>query len=103
VLDASRAKPELLVIASPYRRTIKPLLGVIRDLARQHEGRTIAVVVPELVEPHWYQMWFQSQRATLLKIALLIRGGDDIAVVNTPWYVRDEALPAADRPQRRNT
>jgi hypothetical protein len=94
VCRSGRPKPHLLVVPSPYRRVIKPLIGAVQQLADQHPGRTIAVIVPELIEPHWYQMWLHSQRATLLKIALLMRGGPRVVVANTPWYVRDEPLPS---------
>ena len=87
--EANAEPPELRIVRSPYRRTVKPLLRIVHDLERTHHGRAVAVVIPEPVEPHWYQMWIHSQRATLLKIALLMRGGPGIAVINTPWYVTD--------------
>jgi hypothetical protein len=95
IKESGRPAPRLLVVPSPYRRLVKPLIRAVRQLAAQHPGRTIAVIIPELIEPHWYQMWLHSQRATLLKIALLKRGGPSVVVANTPWYVRDEPLPGA--------
>ena len=102
ICGSGRPKPHLIVVPSPYRRIIKPLIRAVRQLADEHPDRTIAVIVPELIEPHWYQMWLHSQRATLLKIALLMRGGPRIVVANTPWYVRDEPLPTvrSDDPAR---
>jgi amino acid transporter len=94
ICGAGRPKPQLLVVPSPYRRIVKPLIRTVRQLADQHPGRTIAVIIPELIEPHWHQMWLHSQRATLLRFALLLHGTPGIVVVNTPWYVRDEPLPA---------
>jgi len=63
-----------------------------------YPARTVAVIIPERIEPHWYQMWLHSQHATLIKIALLMRGGPHVAVVNTPWYVAEPADAAADAP-----
>jgi amino acid transporter len=97
--------PRLHRIRSPYRRVVQPLLDAVHQIAEMHPARTIAVVIPERIEPHWYQMWLHSQRATLIKIALLMRGGPHVAVVNTPWYVTDSseqgaAEAAAPQPAR---
>jgi hypothetical protein len=93
--DCGHPPPQLLVVSSPYRRIVTPLIRTVKQLADRHQDRTITVIVPELIEPHWYQMWLHSQRATLLKIALLMHGGPRVVVANTPWYVEDEPLPHA--------
>jgi amino acid transporter len=93
---AGHAAPHLHIIRSPYRRTVKPLLAVIRDVSRQHASRSIAVIIPERIQPRWYQMWVQGQRATWLKLRLLWGGIPGVAVVSTPWYIKDEPLPPTD-------
>lgn len=92
---SGRDAPELRVMRSPYRRTIAPLLNVIREFANPRPGRAVAVVIPERIQPRWYQMWAQGQRATLLKLTLLWRGLPGVAVVSTPWYLEDEPLQRA--------
>jgi hypothetical protein len=91
--------PRLHRIRSPYRRVVQPLLDAVHQVAEMYPARTIAVVIPERIEPHWYQMWLHSQRATLIKIALLMRGGPHVAVVNTPWYVTDSSEQGTASPQ----
>ena len=91
--DARLPVPRLHRIRSPYRQVVRPLLNAVHEVAALYPGRTIAVVIPERVEPHWHQMWLHSQRATLIKIALLMQGGPHVAVVNTPWYVSEPAEP----------
>ena len=86
---AGYAAPTLVRIASPYREVLGPVLAHVRGLAREHPGRSIAVVVPELVERRWYQLVLHSHRATLLKALLLLRGGSQVLVVSAPWYLRD--------------
>ncbi len=71
------------------RRILRPLLATIRELSLLYRDRTIAVVIPEPIEPRWYQMWRHSQRAMFLKLLLLVRGGPHAAVVDTPWYVTE--------------
>jgi len=50
-------------------------------------GRQIAVIVPELVEKHWYHYPLHNQRAELLKAFLLLRGSPRIVLINVPWYI----------------
>jgi hypothetical protein len=82
--------PELRVVRSPYRRTIRPIVHVVKEIVRRSGNRQVAVVIPERIEPRWYQMWVHSQLSTLLKIALLMHGGPAVSVVSTPWYVEDK-------------
>ncbi|MBV8731523.1 MAG: APC family permease [Acidobacteriia bacterium] len=78
--------PKLEVIESPYRFVIGPLLDFILKVEREHPDRQIAVVLPNLVEQHWYHRFLHNQRAELLTALLLVRGGQRIEIVNVPWY-----------------
>ena len=79
--------PELVVIKSPYRYVVTPILNYVLDLERRHADRQIAVIVSELVERRWYHFLLHNQRAEVLT-ALLVMGGDRrIAVINVPWYL----------------
>jgi hypothetical protein len=46
--EVGAPKPELAAIRPPYRFVITPILDYVFDLQRQHLGRRIAVVVPNL-------------------------------------------------------
>ena len=83
--EAGRPVPKLMAVASPYREFFGPLIDRIRKLAKENPGRNIAVIVPELVEKRWFH-FILPHRATLLKALLLLRGGPQIVVINTPWY-----------------
>jgi amino acid transporter len=85
--QAGLPPPRLEVIASPYRRLLTPLLNFITTLKEEHPDRQIAVIIPELVECHWYQYLLHNQRATGLKAALLFRGDQRVVVINVPWYL----------------
>ena len=87
--EAALSEPQLQIIPSPYRRLFTPLLDRIDSLRREYPDRTIAVVVPELVEAYWYQYLLHNQRAATLKAALLLRGGHRVTVINVPWYLSD--------------
>jgi amino acid transporter len=79
--------PRLVVLQSPYRYVSSPLVEYVLDLQKKDPGRQIAVIIPELVERHWYYYFLHNQRAAVLKALLYLRGSERVAVVNVPWYI----------------
>jgi amino acid transporter len=79
--------PQLLVLPSPYRFVIIPIVQFILDLSKKNPGRSIVVVIPELVEDRWYEYFLHNQRGRLLEWVLLARGNERIFTVSAPWYV----------------
>jgi len=88
VARAGGTAPTLVNLASPYRLVIKPILDYVLDMEMKNPGRQIAVIVPELVERHWYHYPLHNQRAELLKALLLVKGSRNIVLINVPWYIR---------------
>jgi amino acid transporter len=84
---AGNVVPELIVVTSPYRFVVTPLVDYIQKVEREHPDRQIAVLVPELVVKHWWQTPLHNQRAQLLKLLLLVSGNPRITVINIPWYL----------------
>jgi hypothetical protein len=84
---SGKTVPELILLSSPYRFVIAPLVEYILKIERDHPDRQIAVLVPELVVKHWWQTPLHNQRAQLLKLLLLVRGNQRIMVINIPWYL----------------
>ncbi len=82
--------PKLVVLQSPYRMVVTPILQYVQELEQQHPDRSIAVVVPELIEPHWYYAFLHNQRAKVLKALLLLREHHRIVIVTVPWYLESE-------------
>ena len=80
-----RPCPRLVFVESPYRRFFGPLFETLNALCLEHPGRTVAVVVSELVGGRWYDYFLHNQRSTALKAALLLRGDRRLVVVNVPW------------------
>ena len=76
-----------MTLESPYRLIIKPILDYVLEMEQKNPGRQIAVVVPELVERHWYHYPLHNQRAELLKALLLVRGSRNIVLINVQWYI----------------
>ena len=87
VAQAGGTPPTLVNLASPYRLVVKPILDYVLDMEAKNPGRQIAVIVPELVERHWYHYLLHNQRAELLKALLLVKGSRNIVLINVPWYI----------------
>ncbi|HXX19898.1 MAG TPA: APC family permease [Candidatus Acidoferrum sp.] len=85
---AGRKPPELITLPSPYRLVLRPILDYVLDAEKQHPERQIAIIVPELVERHWYHYPLHNQRAEILKALLLLHGSTRIVLINVPWYIR---------------
>ncbi len=85
--QANREPPELKVIRSQFRYVIHPLMDYIFELEKQNPSRKIMVLLPELVVRHWWENLLHNQRVQLLKLLLLLKGGQRIVVVNIPWYL----------------
>jgi amino acid transporter len=79
--------PQLITLESPYRLVLKPILEYVMQLEVENPGRQIAIVVPELVEKHWYHYALHNQRAEILKALLLLHGSRGIVLINVPWYL----------------
>jgi amino acid transporter len=88
----------LVIVESPYRALISPLLAYLDVLDQQWpEGKEepiTFVVVPEFVARHWWERILYNQSARRLRAALL--GRPHTVVVNVPYRREEE-----DRPARR--
>lgn len=85
--QAGLRMPQLKIVKSPYRFVIGPIVDYVLELEGKNPERQIAVIIPELVEKHWYHNFLHNQRATWLKASLLMKGNRRIVIVNVPWYV----------------
>jgi len=85
--STQREPPELVVLESPYRFVVTPILDYALRKAKENPGRKIAVVIPELREKHWYHYVLHNQRGDALTAMLMLYGNNQIAVISVPWYV----------------
>jgi len=85
-------KVPLVVVPSPYRSIIGPLLEFLdRTDAEHNDGQLATVILPEFVPAQWWQVLLHNQSAWLLKLALLYRrrrGNASRAVIDVPYYLR---------------
>jgi hypothetical protein len=88
----------LTIIESPFRSLVGPLLAYIDAMHAQHPGKTLTVVLPEIVPAHWWEQVLHNQTALRLKAALLFRPG--VVVADVPYHLRRHrvAPPKSDQP-----
>jgi len=79
---------QLVVIESPYRETVRPVLRYVRHLRREHPGDVISIVIPEYVVGHWWQNVLHNQTALRLKTRLLFEPA--VTVTSVPWVLGNE-------------
>lgn len=76
----------IVILESPYRLLLEPLLDYITDLdTRRQPGEIITVVVPQFVPRHWWHNLLHTQTAFMLRITLLFRPG--IVITDVPYQV----------------
>ena len=90
--DAKLPIPKLIILRSPFRFIVQPLVDYILKIEAENPHRQIAVMVPELVVSHWWQNLLHNQRAQVLKLLLLVKGSQRVLVINIPWYL-DKPAP----------
>ena len=76
----------LVVLDSPYRLLIEPLLDYIEKLlAIRARNEVLTIVVPQFVPSHWYENLLHNQTASLLRLALLFKPG--LVILEVPYLV----------------
>jgi len=80
--------PKYVEVESPFRFVITPIVDYVLKIEAQHPSCQIVLLVPELIEQHWYHYFLQSNRAELLKGLMLLRGNDNVVIANMPWYLK---------------
>ena len=75
----------LVVVASPYRSLLRPLLNYVDRVKRSSPGDVITIVLPEFVPAKWWQNLLHNQNTLFLKGALLFKRG--VVVTNVPYHL----------------
>ena len=75
----------LVVLPSPFRSLMEPLLEYIEELESRHPGDYVTIVLPEFVPARWWHHLFHNQRALLIKGALLFK--PNTIVTSVPFHL----------------
>jgi amino acid transporter len=76
----------LVILESPYRLMLEPLLEYIEEIAAQRQpNEIITIVVPQFVPRRWWNNLLHTQTAALLRLALLFKPG--LVITDVPYQV----------------
>jgi amino acid transporter len=89
VKAANFAIPRLEIISSPYRKISEPILDFVQETRKKYPDRLIAVILPDLVEPHWYEYVLHNLHAARLRASIFMLRDRRTVVISTPWYLRE--------------
>ena len=91
----SRAVPDvaLLVIESPYRSFVAPMLAYIESLEKT-EPQRITIILPSFVVNHWWERLLHNR--DVLRLRPFLKERESIRVVDFPYRLKDE--PKDDPP-----
>jgi amino acid transporter len=77
----------LIVLNSPYRSLLGPLMDYIDQLRKQRgENHVVTVVIPEFLPARWWQQLLHNQTALLIKGQLLFR--KNVVVTDVPYHLK---------------
>src|SRR6266571_2941193 len=89
----------LVVLESPYRSLVGPLLDYIEQVKGKGPDDMVTVVIPEYFTDDWWDALLHNTAGPLLKLALL--GRADVAVVNVRYHIHPAPAPAPSEQVRR--
>jgi amino acid transporter len=75
----------LVVLESPYRSIMQPVLHYIDQMEKQKDGDYMTIILPEFVPAKWWHHLLHNQTALLLKAALLFRKGK--VAISIPFHL----------------
>jgi len=75
----------LVIVESPYRELLGPLVNFIEQTHREKDNRTLTVVLPEFVPAHLYEIPLHNQTAWRLRTALWTHPG--IILITIPYHL----------------
>ena len=82
----------LVILPSPYRSIVHPLLDYLDQTDLEHnDGTQAAVVLPEFIPARWWYTLLHIQSSMLIKAALLLRRctpGYQRIVIDVPYRLK---------------
>ena len=75
----------LVVLESPYRSILQPVLRYIDQMEKQQDSAYMTIILPEFIPAKWWQHLLHNQTALLIKAALLFRRGK--VAISIPYHL----------------
>ena len=90
---------DVVVVESPYRTLINPLLHYLESRHAEDPDEVTIVLLPLYVARHWWQRVLYNQNTQRIRDALV--GRKDIVVLDVPYRLEEEPETAKSAVQRR--
>jgi len=75
----------LVILDSPYRSVLQPVLHYIDQMEKQRDGDYMTIILPEFIPAKWWHHLLHNQTALLLKTAILFRRGK--VAISIPYHL----------------
>ena len=75
----------LVVVPSPYRSILKPLVEFVENLRMVTPGELVTIVVPEIVPKRWWEHLLHNKTALYIRTAFLFK--PNVVVTAVPYLV----------------
>ena len=75
----------LVVLPSPYRSVIRPIVDYVDSLRMLSPGELVTVVVPEIVPKRWWEHFLHNKTALYIRTAFMLR--PNVVVVAVPYLL----------------
>jgi amino acid transporter len=75
----------LVILPSPYRSFIQPLLDYIEKVRQENPGGWVTVALGEVLPARWWENLLHNQRALLIKAAVLFKFR--VVVTDVPYHL----------------
>ena len=76
---------DLVVIDSPYRSVLAPMVQYVENLRRDAPGELVTVVVPEIVPHRWWEHFLHNKTALYIRTAFLFK--PNVVVTAVPFHL----------------
>jgi amino acid transporter len=77
---------KLVIVESPLRAFMRPLLTYVDVLHKQHPGGFVTIVLPEFITAHWWERFLHNRTAEQLTQAF--KKHPNVAVVLVPYLLK---------------
>ncbi len=79
--------PKLVILDSPYRFVVRPIVQYALEQQLANPDRVLTILIPELVESHWWHYLLHNNRSEAIRALLLFNGNQRITVATIPYHI----------------
>ncbi|MGE5141453.1 MAG: APC family permease [Rudaea sp.] len=84
-LDKYAPDARFIVVDSPFRAFIRPLMGYVNSMHDQDPDAFVTIVLPEFITPHWWTSFLHNRTANRLRKTFELH--PNVAVVLVPYLL----------------